>query len=83
LRWHELHILYHLSGFAFLYLENRMSDSYLILLIYLFLAYSFGLLSMGYLAGHEDLVEKLKSSAKKKKQIQRNQEEWLDQIRRN
>ena len=60
-----------------------MNDLYIILGIYLFLSYSFGVFMLGYLAGQDKEWEKSQKRAVRDKRIQRNQEDWLEEIRRN
>ena len=60
-----------------------MNDLYWIFFIYLFLGYSFGLFMMGYLAGQDDEWRKSRNRASRKKEIQREEKEWLEEIKRN
>jgi hypothetical protein len=60
-----------------------MSYDHLLFFAFAFLCYSFGIFSIGYVAGQQSLMESVKRTRKKRKQVNTDHEQWLEDIKRN
>jgi hypothetical protein len=60
-----------------------MDTDHFLFFSFAFLCYSFGIFSIGYIAGQQSLMESIKRTRKKRKEIDIDHERWLEDIKRN
>ena len=60
-----------------------MSPDHFLFFIFLFFCYSFGIFSIGFVAGQQSVVERFKSTLKRKKTVDADHKRWLEEIERN
>jgi len=56
-----------------------MSYDHFLFFAFLFLSYSFGIFSIGFVAGQQSITEKVKA----KRQVRADRKRWLEEIERN
>ena len=60
-----------------------MDADHLLFFLFLFLCYSFGIYSIGFVTGQQSLMEKFKSTHRRKRTEDAGHKKWLEEIERN
>ena len=60
-----------------------MSPDHFLFFIFLFFCYSFGIFSIGFVAGQQSLMEKFQKTHRKKRTEDADHKRWLEEIERN